>query len=54
MWGKRPVAAFVRRVRSGEYPAPTVTRGKRQLWLKNDLDRAIGHQETFADAAADL
>jgi hypothetical protein len=52
--GEKTVAAFVRRVRKGEYPAPAVNSGKRQLWLRDDLDRAIGHREAFADAAGDL
>jgi hypothetical protein len=52
--GEKTVAAFVSRVRKGEYPPPIVNRGRRQLWLRDDLDRAIGHKEAFADAAGDL
>jgi hypothetical protein len=52
--GEKTVAAFVRRVRNGEYPAPIVSSGNRKLWLKDDLDRAIGHKEAFADVAGDL
>jgi hypothetical protein len=52
--GEKTVAAFVRRVRSGEYPAPTVNCGKRQLWLKDDLDRVIGSTPEITDLAEDL
>jgi hypothetical protein len=52
--GEKTVAAFVSRVRKGEYPPPIVNSGRRQLWLRDDLDRAIGHKEAFADAAGDL
>jgi hypothetical protein len=52
--GEKTVAAFVSRVRKGEYPAPTVNSGKRQLWLKDDLDRAIGSAPAITDLAEDL
>ena len=54
--GEQTVAAFVRRVRSGEYPAPVVNCGRRQLWLKDDLDRAIGPMadHVVTDVVGDL
>jgi hypothetical protein len=54
--GEQTVAAFVRRVRHGEYPAPVVNCGRRRLWLKDDLDRAIGPMGALAvsDVAGDL
>jgi hypothetical protein len=54
--GEKSVAAFVRRVRKGEYPAPVANCGKRRLWLKEDLDRAIGPMGTHevSDVAEDL
>lgn len=39
--GEPSVESFLRRVRSAEYPAPTVDQGKRRLWLRTDLDKAI-------------
>jgi len=43
--GERSTDAFLRRVGT-EYPAPRVDegtgKGRRRLWLKSDLDRAIG------------
>jgi hypothetical protein len=54
--GETTVASFIRRVRSGEYPPPAVNTGRRQLWLKDDLDRAIlphGHPDV-TDVAEDL
>jgi len=55
--GERSVEAFLRRVGS-EYPEPCVKAGRRQLWRKEDLDRAISPpsraDETGADVAADL
>jgi hypothetical protein len=53
--GETTVAAFVRRVRSGEYPAPAVNSGRRRLWLKDDLDRAMSTAAPeVADVAGDL
>jgi hypothetical protein len=54
--GEKTIAAFVGRVRKGEYPAPTVSCEKRQLWLKDDLDRAIGAADglQIRDVAEDL
>ncbi len=39
--GEPSAEAFLRRVGS-EYPQPRVNDGKRRLWLRDDLDRAIG------------
>lgn len=52
--GERTVRAFMRRV-GEEYPKPRVAQGRRRLWLKDDLDRAItpGLADA-ADAAEDL
>jgi hypothetical protein len=38
--GERTVEDFVRRVGS-DYPQPRVNEGRRQLWLRDDLDKAI-------------
>ncbi len=50
--GERSVDAFLRRVGS-EYPLPTVKQGNRTLWLRQDLDQAIGlvTQDGVTDAA---
>lgn len=39
--GEPSVEAFLGRVGS-EYPQPRVNDGRRKLWLRDDLDRAIG------------
>jgi hypothetical protein len=39
--GERSAEAFLSRV-GKEYPEPVVKAGRRQLWLKEDLDRTIG------------
>ena len=39
--GESSVEAFVKRIGS-EYPAPRVNDGRRRLWLRDDLDRAMG------------
>lgn len=39
--GEPSVEAFLKRVGS-EYPQPRVDDGRRRLWLRDDLDRAIG------------
>lgn len=39
--GEPSVEAFLDRVGS-EYPQPRVNEGRRRLWLRDDLDRAIG------------
>jgi len=38
--GEPSVEAFMRRV-GKNYPHPRVREGRRQLWLRDDLDRAI-------------
>jgi hypothetical protein len=38
--GEHSVQAFIRRV-GREYPQPRVKEGRRQLWLRDDLDQAI-------------
>lgn len=53
--GERSVEAFLARVGS-EYPEPDVKEGRRQLWLRESLDRAIAPSSPFgpmADAGAD-
>ena len=47
--------SFLKRVGS-EYPLPCVSDGRRKLWLRDDLDRAILPPELTAprDLAADL
>lgn len=39
--GEVSAESFLREVRAGTYPRPAVQRGRRQIWLKEDLDRAI-------------
>lgn len=39
--GEASAEAFLSRVGS-EYPEPSVKSGRRQLWLRDDLDRAMG------------
>lgn len=53
--GERSVESFLRRVGT-DYPRHCVKVGRRQLWLKDDLDRAIAASDpvTGADVAADL
>jgi hypothetical protein len=51
--GERTVEGFLRRV-GKEYPNPRVKEGRRQLWLIDDLDKAITpYQELRIDAAED-
>ena len=38
--GEASVEAFLARV-GKEYPKPRVSKGRRQLWLRDDLDQAI-------------
>jgi hypothetical protein len=38
--GEPTVEAFLKRVGS-EYPQPRIKEGRRRLWLRDDLDRAI-------------
>ena len=51
--GERTVKSFLRRV-GREYPRPRVKEGRRQLWLRDDLDRAIVPNAYPVDAAEDL
>ena len=51
--GEQSVEAFLKRVGS-EYPPPRVKQGRRQLWLKDDLDRAIAPELVPGDLAEDL
>jgi hypothetical protein len=53
--GEPSVDAFMKRV-GREYPRPRVCEGRRQLWLRDDLDQAILPSElrSVGDAAADL
>lgn len=50
--GETTVDAFLKRV-GKEYPLPRVKEGRRQLWLRDDLDAAIV-PETIASLAEDL
>jgi hypothetical protein len=54
--GENSVDAFLRRVRSGEYPKPQIAEGRRLLWLRDDLDVAILPPERVPtrDVAGDL
>ena len=51
--GESTVEAFLKRVGS-EYPEPRVHEGRRRLWLKDDLDRAMVPDFTVRDLAEDL
>lgn len=51
--GESTVEAFLKRV-GKEYPRPRVKEGRRQLWLKDDLDRAIAPDMVRGDLAEDL
>jgi hypothetical protein len=53
--GEATVEAFIARV-GKEYPRPRVHEGKRRLWLRDDLDRAILPPEMVGtcDLAEDL
>jgi hypothetical protein len=52
--GETSVEAFLRRV-GREYPQPRVHEGRRRLWLRDDLDRAIVPQDIAdRDIAEDL
>jgi hypothetical protein len=46
--GERSVEAFIKRVGT-EYPEPRITDGRRKLWLRDDLDRAILPEELRCD-----
>jgi hypothetical protein len=51
--GERSAEAFLCRV-GEEYPEPVVKAGRRQLWLKEDLDRAIRAAHTTKHAVSDV
>jgi hypothetical protein len=53
--GENSVEAFIKRVGS-EYPLPRINDGRRKLWLKDDLDRAILPEQLCdtPDVAEDL
>jgi hypothetical protein len=52
--GETTVEAFLRRV-GKEYPHPRVDEGRRRLWLRDDLDRAIAPPDLAdRDLAEDL
>ena len=52
--GEASVDAFLRRV-GKEYPHPRVNDGRRRLWLKDDLDKALLPPDLpDRDAAEDL
>jgi hypothetical protein len=53
--GEKTVEGFLRRV-GHEYPNPRIAEGRRQLWLRDDLDSAILPAELAParDVAADL
>ena len=50
--GETTVEAFLKRV--GKEPQPRVKEGRRQLWLRDDLDRAIAPDIVPGDLAEDL
>ncbi|MGJ4893731.1 hypothetical protein ACQR2B_06835 [Bradyrhizobium oligotrophicum] len=55
--GEASVDVFLRQVKAGSYPQPVVKQGRRQIWAKADLDRAIQptpDQDIAADVALDL
>jgi len=51
--GELTVEAFLKRVGS-EYPQPRIKEGRRQLWLRDDLDQAIVPYLAPGDLAEDL
>jgi hypothetical protein len=51
--GEPTVEAFLKRVGS-EYPQPRIKEGRRQLWFRDDLDRAIAPDMVPGDLAEDL
>jgi hypothetical protein len=55
--GERSVQTFLKACKKGEYPPPQVNKGRRKIWLKDDLDRSIGREHDPAaarDVALDL
>jgi hypothetical protein len=51
--GEKSVEGFLKRV-GKDYPKPRISEGRRQLWLRDDLDRAIVPSTYPVDAAEDL
>lgn len=51
--GESSVEGFLKRI-GKDYPQPRVCEGRRRLWLRDDLDRAIMPTAYPADAAEDL
>ena len=51
--GELSVDAFLSRVGS-EYPHPRVNEGRRRLWLRDDLDRAIAPEDLYDRDAAEV
>jgi hypothetical protein len=52
--GEATVEAFITRV-GKEYPLPRVNEGRRRLWLRDDLDKAIVPPDlSDQDVAEDL
>lgn len=51
--GEPSADAFLSRV-GAEYPAPSIQEGRRRLWRKVDLDRAMGLVTDEINDAADV
>jgi hypothetical protein len=51
--GEKSVEGFLKRI-GKDYPKPRVCEGRRQLWLRDDLDRTILPSAYPVDAAEDL
>jgi hypothetical protein len=51
--GEKSVEGFLKRI-GKDYPKPQISEGRRQLWLRDDLDRAIVPSAYPVDAAEDL
>lgn len=51
--GERTAEDFLKRV-GKEYPQPRVAEGRRRLWLRDDLDRAIAPSLAQGDLAEEL
>ncbi len=51
--GEKSAAAFLKRV-GKDYPLPRVAEGRRRLWLRDDLDKAIAPSIVSNDIAEDL
>lgn len=51
--GEKTAEDFLKRV-GKDYPLPRVAEGRRRLWLRDDLDRAIAPGLVHGDLAEDL